>query len=77
MPFKAPHVSFVSFAVEVTPSGSTQVMILETDLHLNPKHPAYNHAAIEHLIASAQNYIQDTMDGPVHIRIVTTRSGEV
>ena len=55
MPFKAPHVSFVSFAVEVTPSGSTQVMILETDLHLNPKHPAYNHAAIEHLIASAQN----------------------
>jgi hypothetical protein len=52
-------------------------MILETDLHLNPKHPAYNHAAIEHLIASAQNYIQDTMDGPVHIRIVTTRSGEV
>ena len=77
MPFKAPHVSFVSFAVEVAPSGSTQVMILETDLHLNPKHPSYNHAAIEHLIASAQNYIQDTMDGPVHIRVVSTRSGEV
>jgi hypothetical protein len=77
MPFKAPHVSFVSFAVEVTPSGSTQVMILETDLHLNPKHPAYSHPAIEHLIASAQNYIQANMDGPVHIRVVSTRSGEV
>jgi hypothetical protein len=36
MPFKAPHVSFVSFAVEVLPSGITQVMIVETDLHLNP-----------------------------------------
>ena len=77
MPFKAQHVSFVSFAVEVAPSGSTQVMILETDLHLNPKHPSYNRLAIEQLIASAQNYVQANMDGPVHIRIVSTRSGEV
>lgn len=52
-------------------------MILGTDLHLNPKHPAYNHAAIEHLIASAQNYVQVTMEGPVQIRIVSTRSGDV
>jgi hypothetical protein len=37
MSFKAPHVSFVSFAVEVLPSGITQVMIVETGLHLNPK----------------------------------------
>jgi len=77
MPFKAPHVSFVSFAIEVSPSGSAQVMILETDLHLNPKHPSYNSPAIEHLIASAQSYIQANMEGPVHIRIVSTRSGEV
>lgn len=77
MPFKAAHVSFVSFAIEVSPSGSTQVMILETDLHLNPKHPSYNRPAIEHLIASAQSYVQADTEAPVHIRIVSTRSGEV
>jgi hypothetical protein len=77
MPFKAPHASFVSFAVEVLPSGIAQVMIVETNLHLNPKHPSYSRPAVEALIAAAQNYVQASMEGLVHIRLVSTCSGEV
>lgn len=54
MAFSAPHVSFVSFAVEILPAGITQVMIVETGLHLNPKHPSYDRAAVEALITAAR-----------------------
>jgi hypothetical protein len=77
MPFKALHVSFVSFAVEVLPSGITHVMIVETDLHLNPQHPSYNPSAIETLISAAQGYVRDKMKGLATIRLVSTRNGEI
>lgn len=77
MPFKAPHVSFVSFAVEILPSGITQVMIVETGLHLNPKHPSYNQTAVETLISAAQKYVSTNVEGPASIRLVSTRSGEM
>jgi hypothetical protein len=77
MPFKAPHVSFVSFAVEVLPSGITQVMIVETSLHLNPKHPSYNKSAVETLIPAAQKYVSANIEGPASIRLVSTRTGEI
>jgi hypothetical protein len=75
--FKAPHVSLVSFAVEVLPTGIVHVMIVETDLHLNPKHPSFNRPAVEHLISLVQNYVQANTDGLVHARLVSTRSGEI
>lgn len=77
MHFKAPHVSFVSFAVEILASGITQVMIVETDLHLNPQHPAYNRAAVEALISSAKSYAEANIEGASAIRLVSTRSGEI
>jgi hypothetical protein len=77
MPFKAPHVSFVSFAVEVLPSGINRVMIVETDLHLNPQHPSYSQSAVQMLISAAQNYISANIEGSASIRLVSTRSGEV
>lgn len=77
MPFKAAHVSFVSFSVEVLPSGITQVMIVETGLHLNPKHPSYNESAVENLISAAQKYVNANIEGPASIRLVSTQSGEI
>ena len=77
MPFKAPHVSFVSFAVEVLPSGITQVMIVETGLHLNPKHPLYNKSAVETLISAAQKYVSAKIEGPASIRLVSTQSRKI
>ena len=77
MSFKAPHVSFVSFAVEILPSGVTQVMIVETGLHLNPKHSSYNKSAVEGLISAAQEYVSVNIEGPAAIRLVSTQSGEI
>ncbi|KRR22999.1 hypothetical protein CQ14_01630 [Bradyrhizobium lablabi] len=77
MPFKAPHVSFVSFAVEVLPAGITQVMIVETSLHLNPKHSSYNRSAVETLISAAQKYASANIEGPASIRLVSTQSMEI
>jgi hypothetical protein len=76
MPFKAAHVSFVSFAVEVSASGTTRIMIVETDLHLNPGHPSYNQPAVETLIAAARDYIGVGMPGLGYVRLVSTRGGE-
>lgn len=35
MPFRAVHASFVSFTLNITPSGAADVMVVEKDLHLN------------------------------------------
>jgi hypothetical protein len=77
MAFKAPHVSFVSFAVDVLPAGITQVMIIETGLHLSPKHPSYDRAAVDDLISAARTYINGHGEGSASIRLVSTRSGEI
>jgi hypothetical protein len=77
MPFKAPHVSFVSLSVEVLASGITLVMVVETDLHLNPQHPSYSASAVQGLISAAQDYVKANVKGSASIRLVSTRSGEV
>jgi len=77
MAFKAPHVSFVSFAVEVLPSGINHVMIVETGLHLNTKHPSYNRSAVDTLISAAQDYVSANIEGPAYIRLVSTQNGEI
>lgn len=33
------------------------VLVIETDLHTNPQHPAFNAHAIEALVAAAQVYV--------------------
>jgi hypothetical protein len=77
MPFKAPHVSFVSFALEVHASGTSQVMIVETDLHLNTQHSAYDAQGVNRLLSAAQDYASANMQGLSCIRLVSNRSGEV
>jgi hypothetical protein len=77
MGFRSAHVSFVSFAIDITPTGTANVMVVETDLHLNPRHPAYNDGAVHNLIAAAQNYLTANSSHVTHIRLVSNRSGEI
>ena len=77
MAFKSPHVSFVSFAIDITPAGTTDVMILETDLHLNSRHPAYNASVVQCLIADAQGYLGAHAGRLTHIRLISNRGGEI
>lgn len=77
MTFKSPHVSLVSSAIDVTPTGINEVMILETDLHLNPRHPAYDGGAVQRLIVAAQEYLRSNAPGVTQIRLISNRSGEL
>lgn len=77
MAFKNPHARFVSFSIEVTPAGTADVMVVETDLHLNPRHPAYDSGAVKRLIAAAQDYLAANAGRLAHIRLVSTHAGEI
>lgn len=77
MVFKAPHVSFVSFAIEITPTGTVEVMVVETDLHLNSRHPAYNGGEVQRLISAAKDYLAGNAIGVTNIRVVSSRAGEI
>lgn len=75
--FKHPRVTFVSFAVEVGPADTHDVIVIETDLHLNRRHPAYNADAVKRLIAAAQAYIAENADHSTVVRLVSNNSGEI
>ncbi len=77
MPFRHAHVSFVSFAVDITPAGTADLMVVETDLHLNSRHPAYNGGAVANLVGAAQDYLKANSGRVTHIRLVSSRSGEI
>jgi hypothetical protein len=77
MAFKGPHVQFVSFAIEVTPTDIADVMVIETDLHLNSGHPAYNSRAVLGLIATAKEYLAANGGRVTHIRIISNKAGEI
>lgn len=77
MVFKSPHVQFVSFSIEVSAAGSADVMVIETDLHLNSRHPAYNGGAVQRLIAAAQNYLAANAERVTLIRLISSQAGEI
>ena len=77
MPFISAHVSFVSFAIDIAPAGAVGVMVVETDLHLNPEHPAYNGGAVQRLIVAAQDYLAANAGHSTHIRLICNRGGEI
>ncbi|MBR0893428.1 hypothetical protein JQ616_00585 [Bradyrhizobium tropiciagri] len=76
MAFKSPHVSLVSFSIEISADGTTNVMQIETDLHLNTRHPSYDAAAVERLVRDAQAYLAGNADQITQIRLVSTRGGQ-
>jgi hypothetical protein len=77
MAFRAQHVSFVSFAIEITSTGAEEVMVLETDLHLNSRHRAYSRHAVRDLITAAQEYLAANAGHVTHIRLVSNQAGEI
>jgi hypothetical protein len=50
-------------------------MVIETKLHLNPRHPEHDRAALQ-LVQTAQVYLRDD-ERDRTIRLVCNRSGEI
>ena len=42
MAFKNPHVSLASISVDSSLDGTTDILVIETDLHLNKRHSDYD-----------------------------------
>ena len=76
MAFKTPHVLLVSFSVEIGKDATTNIMQIETDLHLNARHPSYDAAAVERLVRAAREYLAGNADQVTQIRLVSNRSGQ-
>lgn len=76
MAFKSPHVALVSFSVEIGTDGMTNVMLIETDLHLNTRHPSYDAAAVQRLVRDARDYLSRNADQVTLIRLVSNRGGQ-
>jgi hypothetical protein len=76
MPFKNPHVSLVSFSVEINSGGTTDVLVVETDLHLNTRHSGYDAVAVQRLIEAVREYLADNSDRITHVRLVSNRSSQ-
>jgi hypothetical protein len=52
-------------------------MVVETDLHLNSRHPAYDRRAVESLILAARQFLTANAELVTHIRLVSSRAGEI
>jgi hypothetical protein len=71
MPLDNPHAANVLFALEVSPTGLESVMTLETDLHLNVRHPRYDVETVGTLLMDARKYLETNADQITNIRIIS------
>ncbi len=76
MVFRHPHVSMISFCVEIEPERVTDVVVIETDLHLNARHPDYDGARVQQLIHTARAYLSMKSAHATHIRLISNRSAQ-
>ncbi len=75
MSFKSPDALLVSFEVELRGTDMTDFMVVETELHLNPRHPQYDEAAVRRLIEAARGYLAVSGHPSIGIRLVLNRGG--
>ena len=66
----------MSFSIEIDAQATTNVMQIETDLHLNTRHPSYDAAGVERLVRDAQAYLAGNAGQVTRIRLVSSRSGQ-
>jgi hypothetical protein len=77
MPLDNPHASNVLFGLEVSITGMVNVMVLETHLHLNVRHPRYDAQAVNKLLVDARKYLEASGDHVTTIRIVSICSDQM
>jgi hypothetical protein len=77
MPFRNPHVSSVTFCLEIGTRDQVEVMVIETDLHLNSRHPDYNEVSVQRLIQAGRAYLIEHGHNAAVIRLACNRGGEI
>jgi hypothetical protein len=77
MALKNSHVSLVSFSVESGPDGRADILVIETDLHLNKYHSHYDASAVQQLLRDARDYLAGDSDQVTHIRLISNRASQL
>lgn len=73
MPISHPNAKSYYFTLEYMHGGYSNVMVVETDLHLNVNHPGFDKAAVNSLLEAAQAFqVQEAPRVP-NIRLVSVR----
>jgi hypothetical protein len=57
--------------LEVSLTGMVSVMVAETDLHLNVRHPQHDGPAVSNLLLDVRKYLETSGDQVTKIRIVS------
>lgn len=73
MPISHPNAKRYWFTLEVADGGMKQIMVVETDLHLNSSHPGHDSGAVDSLLATIQGFMVTEAPHIQNVRIVSIR----
>jgi hypothetical protein len=71
------HALTVWFTLEVSPIGMVSKMVIETDLHLNVRHPQHAATAVNDLLMTARAYFVANANHVTNIGIMSIRHDQV
>jgi len=77
MAINHPAVKKIYFMWEGTWEVYHEVLVIETDLQLNPEHPSFDFEPINALIAEANRYVQDSNPEIDRFRLVSVVENQV
>ena len=77
MPLNNPHALNVLFVLEISSTRMVSVMVVETDLQLNVKHPRHEAEAVNKLVSDARKYLETNADQVTNIKIISICDNQV
>jgi hypothetical protein len=76
VPLNNPHALNVLFAIESS-TRMVSVMVVETDLQLNVKHPRHEAEAVNKLVSDVRKYLETNADQVTNIKIISICDNQV
>lgn len=73
MLYEHPNAVTIRTVIEVEPTGARIVLVVETDLELNPLGIAYNRAKVDNLVEAARRHLAISSEHATAIRLVPIR----
>lgn len=68
-----PHVKHITSEIEAGPDGQVEVvMVIHTDIEIDPMHPHYEGTKLDALVAAAKQHVKEnpSIAGRVRIRTI-------
>ncbi len=72
-----PNILSIWFTMEISQTAMVDVMVVETDLHLNTRHPEYDGVAVDTLLSDARQFLAKSAAPGTNLRLMSIRSDQV